>query len=492
MLALRTQTLLLVTGLASALAACGDDGGADSPDARTTGTPDGGGGGNPDANTTPTACTASSFECPDGLPVCDFMAEMCVAAVDACTGDDAAEPNDGPSQATVATGLTLTGSVCSQPSVEGDWFRVTLTAGSWRFNMTWTATADLDAYIYDMAGTLVARGISTEASEVFATSDALPAGDYYVEILQYDPMATAAATAYSMTIEEAQCAVSFDCASAAAPVCNVGLCEAGPAQCTGDDAGDTAGTDDGPAGARPYTAPVTAAICNTPGSEADWYSVTVTAGQGLIASAAFANGDIDVVVLDSTGQVMGQSFWRTPEVVTLTYLPAGTYYVVVTNFADPAVVAALPYTLTVTTTAAQTCTTSTQCAAVYSTQYYRGSCTAGVCQRLAPAAPLANGMPCDSGDDCTSGFCSYLSFEADAQDSVCSTECTSTAECAAVGAGLTCTTGFNTNFCLPACASNLECGVVSLGSDTLDPGQPWDYLTCTTPGAAGSCGPDPM
>jgi hypothetical protein len=140
----------------------------------------------------------------------------------------------------------------------------------------------------------------------------------------------------------------------------------------------------------------------------------------------------------------------------------------------------------VTRTAAQTCTTTTDCAANYGTQFYRGVCaTNGSCEFIAPGTRAA-GAACDSGDDCSSTTCSYIAFESDAQKSICSASCTTQADCDAVATGLTCTTGFQTNICVPACTANLECGA-NLGSSALDTGLPWNYLTCATP--AGTCGP---
>jgi hypothetical protein len=172
-----------------------------------------------------------------------------------------------------------------------------------------------------------------------------------------------------------------------------------------------------------------------------------------------------------------------PEIVTITHLPIGTYYVRVNRYASPPTATAEAYSITISRTAAQTCTTSADCASVYSTQVYRGTCTGGTCDFI-PAGSRSNGMPCDSGDDCSSTTCSYIPFEADAQDSVCSTTCTTTGDCSGI-AGTTCTAGFSTNICVPSCANDLECGA-NIGSATLDSGQPWDYLTCTV--ASGVCG----
>jgi hypothetical protein len=103
-----------------------------------------------------------------------------------------------------------------------------------------------------------------------------------------------------------------------------------------------------------------------------------------------------------------------------------------------------------------------------------------------PPGARANGAPCDDAADCMSGICSYNLFEADAQDSVCTTTCAQTADCTGIGAGLTCSTGFTTNVCVPSCAADVECGAL-VGSSMVDPGLPWNYGTCTV--ATGVCSP---
>jgi hypothetical protein len=298
-----------------------------------------------------------------------------------------------------------------------------------------------------------------------------------------------AAKPYCVANTCVECLGAFDCKTAAAPACATdNTCVPGPAECIGDDAADTGTSDDGPGGARTLTSDVaiTGTVCATPGSEADWYKIDVTAGEGLVVNLAWSGGgDLDPEVIDANGRSVGITFWRNPEVITLTYLPAGTYYVIVRRFEEPATTDVQPYTLTVTKTAAQTCTTPTQCAAEYATQRYRGACTGGTCQFITTLGG-ANGSTCDSDEDCASGLCSYSLFEADAQKSACTTACTSTTDCAALGADFRCT-GFATeNLCLPSCASELQCGAAT-GNSALTAGQPWHYFTCTP--ATGVCGP---
>ena len=152
-----------------------------------------------------------------------------------------------------------------------------------------------------------------------------------------------------------------------------------------------------------------------------------------------------------------------------------------TYFGD-AVTTAIDYTLTVSRTTGG-CTTIADCAAVYETQLFRGSCNSGACELIDGAGALADGVTCDSPDDCTSGNCSYLSFESDADTSVCTVTCAADADCtAALGAGYACTTPFSTNLCHPTCTADTDCGA-NTGSETIDGGLPWDYLTCNGSGA---------
>ena len=442
---------------------------------------------------------ASLFDCSGTTPVCSAEG-ACAAGPMTCTGDDAGDTSstgdDGPSVArmlaapTAGNPVTATGAICNSPAgLESDWYKVTLT-GDIGISLDFTgATNDLDVLIVSAAGTVIESGESNAGiNEAIRTTNLVP-GMYYVIVRQFAPAGTVVAVPYTLKLLIPECTNDFGCLTAASPVCNgAGACGVGPSNCVGDDTSDIGvGADDGPAAARTLTSGVaaTGSICSSPGSEADFYKITVANGQGLDLSLAWTNGatpaDLDPDILDSTGAVMGRSFYLNPELVKVTYLPAGTYYVKVTSFGgNTPSTAVQAYTLTTTVTAAQVCTTSTQCAAEYSTQLYRGLCDTaggGVCKPI-PAGAGAVNTPCDSGNDCASMRCSYIAFDADAQDSVCSTTCTSTATCTAISAGLTCTTGFQTNFCVPGCTSDLECGA-NAGSATVTTGQPWDYLTCT-------------
>jgi len=442
---------------------------------------------------------AGALDCAGPTPACDATG-TCVASLDACTGDDAGEPDDGPGDATVIAPPTagnptvIAAAICSAPATEGDWYGLTVASDrSVRVDLSWAdGTADLDVTVYDSAGAIVGAGNTDGAGPEAMLLD-LVAGTYSVEVAMSAPAGTAAATPYTLTVSVPECTDDLGCANPASPVCAVGVCTAGPALCTGDDAGDAGGGDDGPNVARNLTGAVgtpvslAAAACNTPSTEADWYRATVAAGQGLSLDVAFAAGlDFDIAVFDGQLRLVGLSFWERPEHVVLSYLPAGTYYIRIVRYADPAVTAAAAYTITSTRTAAQACVTRAECAADYSTQLYRGACAAdGSCGFIAAGA-RALGAACDTGDDCDSGSCSYTRFEADAQRSICTQPCVLTADCDAVGVGLTCTTGFATDVCVPACATALDCGA-NPASGALDAGEPWDYFVCTP--ATGVCSP---
>jgi len=461
---------------------------------------------------------ATDFDCTAATPSCDLTTNECVAGFDMCTGDDGGDTtapgDDGP---TVATALTLptvgvatvvTAAVCSLPSTEADWYTFTVAGAdvTYGFALTWaSATADLDLYVLDDTGAIVAAGENfDQAPEGFLAE--LGAGTYYVMARQYAPADAAAAAAYTLTFSVPECLDNFECVGQAGePVCSgSGVCGVGPAECTNDDAGDTAtGGDDGPGGARDLggavdtAVPLPGRICNTGDGETDFYKVDLSAsGSGLDLSLEWtdATKDLDLFVMDDEGTIYGASFWKKPENVVLTHLAGQhTYFIRVDLVSGDDIVDAsmVEYTITATRRAAVSCGTpglgAASCALTHATQVYRGECLAsGACESITTTGG-ANNAPCDTGEDCTSGTCSYILFEKDAEKSVCTTDCASNADCATL-TGTTCTTGFGANLCVPACADDLSCGA-DINSSTIDTDQPWDYLTCTTPGSSGVCSP---
>ena len=448
------------------------------------------------------ACT-TSIQCDStAAPICDVGGtNACAAGFDLCTGDDASPPenaDDGPVGATALTPaegapVLVNAKICSSPATESDHYSFSVADGDVRvFSLDWTdITDDLDLIIIDSEGVGVANAFANKPEVLIA--DDLPAGDYFLIVSKFesDGIADPAAVDYTLTASLPECETSFDCGNGATPFCGSALtCVAGSSECT-NDIDDVIQDNDGPAGAITLTDGVAmdAAICNTPGSELDYFSITLGDTQDMEVSIDFADvnpNDLDVRVLDSTGELMALGFYQVPETVNLSYLPAGEYLIEVAYF-GAAVTAALNYSVTATLTDNGNCATATDCAAEFSTQVYRGSCNTGTgaCESIDGAGALAQGVACDSGDDCTSGFCSNLLFQQNAQTSVCTISCNDNTDCAAL-TGFSCTVPFVNNTCHPDCTSGLECGA-NPGSANLDANQPWDYLTCT----AGACDVDP-
>jgi len=81
----------------------------------------------------------SSFDCGGGTPVCDTFDGACAAAP-TCAGDDAHEPDDGPSQARPITLGSVTSGVACQATLERDYFTFTLAAtGDVELGLTWSS-----------------------------------------------------------------------------------------------------------------------------------------------------------------------------------------------------------------------------------------------------------------------------------------------------------------------------------------------------------------
>ena len=444
------------------------------------------------------AC-ANSFQCDTaGAPVCDGTTNTCVAGSDTCTPDDATESgDDGPAGAAVLaapvlnTPTVVNANICSDPLTEIDFYTIDLAQdASVVFSLEWdgaTDGPDLDLVLLNEAGQVLDSSFSDNPEVIIASG--VDAGTYFLAVSKFeqDGAPVAASVAYTLTASVPECESSFDCLLAVSPVCGPALsCIAGGDACTGDDAGEE---NDGPAAATPILGNGTvidANICNTPSIERDFYQIAVTNGQNLAVSLAYTEdgaADVDVSVFNAAGDLMGFTFWQNPETVDLTFLPAGIYFIEVRYF-GAAVTVAHPYSISATTSAGA-CTSSADCAAVFGTQLYRGSCDTGTgaCSAIEGNDALALDAACDSPDDCTSGVCSYMTFQESADLSVCTVNCNATSECTtAHGAGFSCTVPFTNNFCHPDCAGNLECGA-NPNSETLDTDQPWDYLLCN----AGAC-----
>ncbi|MFN0251949.1 MAG: PPC domain-containing protein [Kofleriaceae bacterium] len=446
----------------------------------------------------------SGFDCSAAaMPACSAEGS-CIAGPMQCTGDDTRDGGNGDDGPTVASMIgaptagnpvTTTGNICSSPAAEQDWFTVTLDRNvSIALEFT-GASNDLDLYLLNAQGQIVERAEENAGiNEAILTSDIMASGTYYVVVTQYAPMNTTAAVGYTLRLEIPECDPAAwplpACGNAATPVCNAqGRCAVGPATCVDDDAGEP--NDDGPAGARLLTSGVgvTSKACTVAG-EFDWYRFVAVNGGGATISVDWptVGKDFDLQVVDSAGKVYGFTLNAKPEVITLTNLPAGTYYVRVQNYAAQGATASDEYTITATIAATSTACSTNLCSAEYKTQIYRGTCTTAtnVCSFIPDSDNVAVGGACDSDGDCTgTAVCSYATFQSNAHKSRCGPmTCATSADCLAAGADFKCTTFGSGNTCMPSCLGNTDCGANN--GSTFEPDHPWDYFTCAV--AAGTCG----
>jgi hypothetical protein len=286
------------------------------------------------------------------------------------------------------------------------------------------------------------------------------------------------------------CADSFDCPSTQAPRCEGGtnLCAAGVDECTADDASEPA--NDGPAGAVVLTPDTNGAftttgqICSSPRSEADFFKLDVANGETWDFTLAWTGDrDLDLEIFDATGEQLGLSFWENPETVRLAYLPAGTYYVTISDF-TATTTAPVGYTLSGQRVSTTGCTTRADCAANYRNQIFRGTCDAGACVPIT-ATGLITGQACDTEDDCAANLaCPDFYFVANADTrSVCAPHCTADIECVGLGNDYVCTSYLLTgNFCIQKCSTDDQCPT----DPTSDPATgPWFRLTCQV--STGRC-----
>lgn len=306
--------------------------------------------------------------------------------------------------------------------------------------------------------------------------------DVYTEACQEDTACTDTVCHHGRCVE---CSDSFDCPSTALPHCEglTNTCAAGADACTSDDAGEP--MNDGPAGAIVLVldtngaATVNAQTCSSPRTEADYFSFTVDAvGETWDLGLTWTGTrDLDLEVFAADGELFGLSFWEQPEVVRLTYLPIGTYYVRVTDFSSTTTTP-VAYTLTAQRTQGAGCTGRADCAAEYRNQLFRGDCQAGACVAIT-ATGVAAGGACDTADDCGNNLdCPDFYFVADADTrNVCAPYCSADSECKfALGTNYVCTTYLTTaNLCVQKCTSDDQCPA----NPTAEPPTlPWYRLTC--------------
>lgn len=286
------------------------------------------------------------------------------------------------------------------------------------------------------------------------------------------------------------CASDFDCTDPALPLCDedAATCEPGVGLCVGDDAGENG--DDGPAGARPLAAggAVAGAICNNPTYERDFYRFTVDdPGEHWTVTLSWAAAvDLDLIVYDERGDLVGMSFYEQPERIEMTYLPAGDYYVRIDSYATSNVSQAVPYTISATRITGGACTGIDDCAAEWRNQVFRGDCVGGACVRIDADGTRGPGERCDRASDCDDGStCSSFYFVSDADTRMeCGAYCGSDADCAGHGAGYVCTDYLTYNFCVQRCAEDAHCPTIPTSRPSTGP---WVRFECDV--TTGRCVP---
>jgi hypothetical protein len=167
---------------------------------------------------------ATSFDCNNAaLPRCDTAKSSCVAGVDSCMTDDAAEPgDDGPAGARAlvpngAGSATASGEICSLPRSEADFyaFQVTSLGETWDVSLAWTGNRDLDLEIFDATGSAI--GLSYWEQPERARLTYLATGTYYIKVTDFSAQqanpigytVTAQRTAGSACTSRAQCASEY-------------------------------------------------------------------------------------------------------------------------------------------------------------------------------------------------------------------------------------------------------------------------------------------
>jgi hypothetical protein len=291
-----------------------------------------------------------------------------------------------------------------------------------------------------------------------------------------------------------ECDSSFACQDPARPVCDLAAdadaCVAGAHQCARDDAREDG--DDGPIGATALAvdgsgaASLAGTLCGAPTTERDFAAFEVTSlGETWDLELAWAgSADLDLIVRDARGEVLGMSYWEQPEHVRLTYLPLGRYVVELREFVAVADPTPTDYTLTAHRTLGAGCGGDGDCATEYRNQLFRGRCDAGACVAIDGGGAVPTGGACDSGADCVAGDrCPSFYFVADAQArDRCAPTCAGDGDCAQLGD--VCTTYLATNLCVAPCTADAQCPTAP---DQAPTSGPWRRLRCDLP--TGRCLP---
>ncbi|MBU1239092.1 pre-peptidase C-terminal domain-containing protein [Myxococcota bacterium] len=417
----------------------------------------------------------------DGYGYCNPATNKCEAPP-AC-GDDSFEANeDEANAADLTAGTAIDGVTCE---FDADWFQYTPVNDTAAIvTLTWTddTATDLDVYVTDCAGNVLASGESGDLSMDGASVTGLTIGTpvcIYVSI--YEGPATGMDIGYNLMVEEAtECFLDDACDTG--EVCPAsGICTTEvPANAGCGD--DVAGDNDRPSLAETLTsdATVTEGSCDGNPSnpvDLDWYTFSLAEGDNMVLTVnqltSLTGGDVDVLLYDAEG-----TLWATagtvnnPEVISAAGLPAGDYYVLVYYYDnDGAAASSATYEILLSVTSGSGCADRDDCAALYA----RGECDTGLCVEFDGAAAQTAGEFCDNDADCdpdTTGseFFNGLCFTADntdGDDNMCIMDCDTEADCTAVGMHCTLLSGGTAaGICLPPCTSDAGCAGLTCNTDT--------------------------
>jgi hypothetical protein len=220
----------------------------------------------------------------------------CVDSSSTCT-DDTFEQNDSMSASKyVSEGTTGSLEICAG---DDDWFHTYLEAGEvMDVEITFThADGDLDIMLFDASNNELDRGTTVDDNES-VRAVASSAGNYYIKVYGYSD----AENSYQMQVT----------------VSSGGTC-----------------TDD----TYEHNDTQAAAVLISPGqfnrlqicpSDPDWYKINVDGGSTIQVDITFvhANGDLDLKLLDASGNVLGQgTSTNDNESATATVNTTGTYYI---------------------------------------------------------------------------------------------------------------------------------------------------------------------
>lgn len=177
----------------------------------------------------------SSFDCASSaLPRCDVTSQQCVAGLDQCSIEDPSEPeDDGPVGArALAVGgngtASATGSICSQPASEADFFKFTVGSlgQTWDVTLAWSGNRQLRLSLWDATGNELGRSYWEQPQHVRLTY--LPIGTYYARVS--DTNGDASAVAYTLSVQRtlgSGCTSRADCAAEYRNQIYRGDCQAG-------------------------------------------------------------------------------------------------------------------------------------------------------------------------------------------------------------------------------------------------------------------------